>query len=203
MLVGGVVVVLVVALAFLVPLGSFAVDERQSSTAADAAALAAVTAWRDSLRGVYDGMGSAGSDAEFYALVGRGLGTFLPGSAQAYAESFAARNDAELIGFSVNGARGTVTVTVRSRDVIPGTGQRAESTATARLRFVGGLCAGGGRLGVVLGGVCVSSSPPPPTPTPTPTPDPDDPPPPPVPVPPYAVPGGMRAFDVEAVLTTG
>ena len=47
MLIGSVVVVLVVGLAFLVPLGSFAVDERQSSTAADAAALAAVSAWRD------------------------------------------------------------------------------------------------------------------------------------------------------------
>lgn len=150
-------------------------------------------------------MGSAGSDDEFYAPVGRGLGTFLPGSAQAYAGSFAARNDAELIGFWVDGARGTVTVTVRSRDTIPGTGQRAESTATAGLKFDGGLCDSSGLLGVVLHGVCRSSSPPPPTPTPTPTPTPagpDDPTPTPTPEPPYAIPGGMQAFDVEAVLTT-
>ena len=40
--------------------------------------------------------------------------------------ALAARNDAELIGFSVDGAGGTVTVTVQSRDVVPGTGQRAE-----------------------------------------------------------------------------
>lgn len=63
-----------IALAFLVPLGSFVVDDREAAAAADAAALAAVGVWRDGLREVHAGMSRADDDDEFYAPVGRGLG---------------------------------------------------------------------------------------------------------------------------------
>jgi len=207
LLIGSVMVVVVIAIAFLVPFGSFFVDKRESSTAADAAALAAVAAWRDDLRGVYDGLGSASSDAGFYGHVGSGLSTYLSYlPARGVAAEFAARNDAELIDFSVDGARGAVSVRVRSVDLVPGTSERAESTATARLRFAGGLCANHhGVLGVVLAGSCKTSAPPAPAPTPTPTaPDPPAPTPTPTPTPeppPYEIPEGGEAFAVTAVLT--
>ncbi|RYV52228.1 pilus assembly protein TadG-related protein [Pengzhenrongella frigida] len=212
LLIGSVMVVVVIAIAFLVPFGSYFVDKRESSTAADAAALAAVGAWRDDLRAAYDGLDSAPSDAAFYGHVGDGLGTYLSYlPARQVAADFAARNDAELVDFSVDGARGAVSVRVRSVDLVPGTSERAESTATARLRFAGGLCVNHGVLGVVLAGSCKTSAPPAPpapapTPTPTPTaPDPAAPTPTPTPTPeppPYEIPGGVEGFAVTAVLTS-
>lgn len=205
MLVMSIVVIAAVAGALLLPWGSFLADRREASTASDAAALAAVSVWRDRLEGVHGEMRGAASEEVFWGPVGRGLGTFVPGAlARARAEEMAARNNAEVIGYSVNGARGTVTVRVRSLDTVPGTSQRAEAESTARLDFRSGLCVGSGRLGVLIHGSCRTGAPPPPPPPveidPEESPDPDLPQ---APEPPYEIPNGTEEFGIVPVLTTG
>lgn len=199
LLIGVVVTVVAIAIAFLVPFGSVVVDKRESSTAADAAALAAVGAWRDSLRGGGKELGASATNTELHARVGERLGTFLPESASDLAASFASRNGSELTGFWPDIRRGSVTVEVTANDMVPGTSVRAKATSTARLRFTGGLCARGGVLGVVLHDSCETAAPPSPTSSPGPS---GGPPSTPTPEPSYVIPDGAEPFAVNAVLTT-
>lgn len=205
-LVPATVALLFVTFLAIAVIGSATNDRRESTTAADAAALAAAGQWQGSLEAYFDHHAGASEHADFWALAGTRLQDVTSQSAmQASAASFAARNDAELVDFGVDFATAQVFVRVRNNDTVPQSTKRVESTATAGLEFRSGLCRSGVRLGYLIGGACrtvpdVLATP---TPTPTPTPSPGATPAPatPEPTPTFSVPSGLGGFRVDTVLT--
>lgn len=194
--VAGLVVVSVVAIKVI---GSATNDRAQSTTAADAAALAAVDRWSDALEDVFDAARGASDPDDFWGFAGTDLGSLTSGSLSSAARSYAAANGAELLSLSIDPARAEVTATVRDLDVVPTSGRQIQSVATAQLQLRSGVCRSGSTLGYLVSGVCRTAAPRP-TPTPTPTPDPTATPTPPPPPPPFEAPRGIGPFDARAVL---
>ncbi|MGV8977015.1 MAG: pilus assembly protein TadG-related protein [Cellulomonas sp.] len=198
------VALLFVTLLAIAVLGSATNDRREATTAADAAALAAADQWKSSLKDYFDLHAGASDHDAFWALAGTRMQDVTSQPAmQANASSFAARNDAELIDFTVDYATAQVSVRVRNNDTVPQSRKRVESTATAGLELRSGLCRSGVRLGYLIGGTCRTSPEVLPTPTPVPTPSPDETPVPvtPEPVPPFSSPVGLGGFRLDTVLT--
>ncbi|MBB2922624.1 pilus assembly protein TadG-related protein [Cellulomonas cellasea] len=207
-LVPATVALVFVTLLAIVVIGSGTNDRREATTAADAAALAAVQEWEEALEGFYLPRASASQHASFWSLAGTPLSSLVPsGAMEAEAAKFAARNDATLLDLDIDVARAEVRVRVRNDDTVPHAGSQVESTASAALEFRSGLCRSGARLGYLIGGTCVTTPAPLPTPTPTPTPTvtptPGVTPPPvtPPPPPPFSIPGGLGVFRLDAVIT--
>ncbi len=186
------------AILVIVMVGSATTDRRQATTAADAAALAAVDVWRDNIQHDYLVAAAAHDENDFWDFAGRRLSSFAGPSLTAAAQALADDNDADVVAMSVDPSTGEVTVRVRSRTVVPHTSTLMASVSTARLEFLGGACRSGVRVGFWVSGVCRTSAPPTPTPTPTPT---SPPPPTPTPTPtPFHPPAGLSHFRLEVVL---
>lgn len=205
-LVPATVALLFVTFLAIAVIGSATNDRRESTTAADAAALAAAAQWKSSLEDYFHLHAGASEHDDFWTLAGTRLQDVTSQSAmQASASSFAARNDAELIDFTVDFTTAEVFVRVRNNDTVPQSSKRVESTATAGLEFRSGLCRSGVRLGYLISGTCrtVPDVLPTLSPTPIPTPSPGVTPTPatPAPIPPFGVPGGLGGFRVDTVLT--
>jgi hypothetical protein len=203
-LVPATVALLFVTFLAIAVIGSATNDRRESTTAADAAALAAAQEWQDSLKDYFDLHAGASEHGAFWGLAGTRLQDVTSSSAmQASAASFAARNDAELVDFAVDFATAQVFVRVRNNDTVPQSSKRVESTATAGLEFRSGLCRSGVRLGYLIAGACRTVPDVLPTPTPTPSPSPGQTPPPvtPEPIPPFSAPSGLGGFRIDTVLT--
>ncbi len=197
---------LAVTLLAIVVIGSAASDRRESSTAADAAALAAVDVWRDALELRFLSASGASDADGFWALVCLDLADLAPPTLTSAARSYAEANDSELISLSVDPGAASVTVRVRNNETVPGSDRRVESEATARIDLLSGLCRSGRHIGYLVSGVCRTSAPEPePTPTPTDTPtegaDPGTEPTPPPPPPPFEAPDGLGGFRARTVLT--
>lgn len=160
---------LFVATVLIVMLGSASSDRRGASSAADAAALAAVQEWDRRLEAEFADHVSASTADEFWALAGSASVTWsMHAGMYAAAQDYAGRNDMVLVDMSVNTVRHTVTVQVRAKDEVPGTSTRMEGTATAELDLNGGLCFSGPELGYLIGGSCrTEPEPAPPSPSPT------------------------------------
>ncbi|OJV58699.1 MAG: hypothetical protein BGO38_14990 [Cellulomonas sp. 73-145] len=195
-----VVALVTVTLLAVVGIGSATNDRRESSTAADAAALAAADAWRDRVGVAFGAAWSATDPVGFWAFAGTDLGSLADGSLSAAASSYAAANGAQLRSLSVDPVRGQVTVQVENDAAVPTNGRHVQAVATARLRFESGACRSGRLLGFLVGASCSTSAPaatPTASPTPGPTPSPSDSPAP----PPFVRPAGIGGFDVQAELT--
>lgn len=148
-----------VTLLVVVGFGSATNDRRESSTAADAAALAAADAWRDRIGVAFARAATAHDPDVFWAFAGTDLGALADGSLSAAASSYAVANGAELRTLSVDAAQGEVTVRVRNVHPLPSDGRQVEAVATARLQFDSGACRSGRRLGFLLGASCRTSAP--------------------------------------------
>lgn len=146
-------------------LGSATGDSRQAQTAADAAALAAVHAWSDSIENSFDMATASGTETGFWGFVnglqGRPLQDFADASVCGAAKSFANQNGGQLVYCQLNVGAGTVTVKVRDLSSVPETGQQVTHEATAALQPVSGVCVSGSSIGYrTTGGQCVTKQPP-------------------------------------------
>lgn len=202
-------ILVLVALAIMLPLGSAVLDRRTASTAADAAALAAAELWKDSLGDLHEDLLLVTNDDAFWALLDRPVGDYRSAGMAEAAQRYAQRNDSVLTDYAVDVWNARVSVRVRSAETVPGTDQYVYSEATAELRLERGVCLRGGRVGVVIGGTCrtepLPAPPPEPEPEPTETDDDDDEPEPePTPEPPYELPSNLeRTVVVETRLVAG
>ena len=194
-----------VTIVVIVMVGSATNDRRESTTAADAAALAAADVWVNAVENAFDAAWDADDADGFWGFAGTDLGALSSGAVSAAAARYADDNDATLVSLNVDPVRAEVTVRVRNNDTVPNSDRRIESVATAKLVLESGACRSGRWLGFLVGGSC-RTAPPAPTPTPTPTPEPSPtpgapPPPPPPPPPPFAPPGGIGGFRADTELT--
>jgi hypothetical protein len=177
-----VLAVVTLTLWLVLPLGDAAGQRTRSSTAADAAALAAATAYRDALEDDYRGVLGAGNPLAARSGVERLLGAdaldYARGAARQAAGDFADSNGNVLEGLDVRARPGGVEFTARTRSqrtVAKSQGQRTQAEASAQVRLRAGLCFTGGglRLGVEFLDGCSSRLPdlspdvPPSTPTPS------------------------------------
>jgi len=75
------------------------------------------------------------------------------------AERYASLDGATLTAYSVDTARGTVTVSVRTKSAVTGTNQRLTATSTAKIELEDGACLSGGQVGFEINGKCVTRRP--------------------------------------------
>lgn len=151
-----IVLLFAATLAFAVPLTQGLSSRRTAATAADAASLAAAQEMSMGFKRTQANMERA-DDAAFWAFPGSPASAHLSSRMRAEAAELAAANGAELVSMTVNVRRLEVTTTVRMRDdAIPGTGIRAEDTATARVDLLRGLCLSRGRMGYLDGATCLA-----------------------------------------------
>lgn len=154
-----VVMVTIVALLIAVPATQALARKQTTSTAADAAALAAANRWAEVIE---DRLGEVvpGDPVS--------MGAFLQAMPEAKvsrmglteeAASLAAANDGELLGLRVDASELTVEVRVRSSEPMIAGGPHAESTAAARVELGGGACLARGHIGLVLDGECTTRLP--------------------------------------------
>lgn len=115
--------VALVALGLMTGLGDAILHRRDASNAADAAALAAARAWGDAIESTYGNAVDATSEDGLWSNAGRGLGSFAGPGAKRAAERYASLDGATLTAYSVDTARGTVTVSVRTKSAVTGTNQ--------------------------------------------------------------------------------
>ena len=151
--------VALVALGLMTGLGDAILHQRDASNAADAAALAAARAWADSIESTYGNAVDATSEDGLWNNAGRGLGSFAGPGAKRAAERYASLDGATLTAYSVDTARGTVTVSVRTKSAVTGTNQRLTATSTAKIEFEDGACLTDGRVGFKIDGKCVTRHP--------------------------------------------
>ncbi|WP_426562836.1 hypothetical protein ACPPVT_18475 [Angustibacter sp. McL0619] len=155
-------------------LGDGVQKRTQTRTSADAAALAAAEAWREAVDDLYEQALEGSFPARvrlLHALLDGDPTDLDGGAARSQAERFASSNGAELTGFDVRvGPRGVeYLATTRSLTDVHDTQTKPEARAVARAEPRSGLCADGGRLGIVVGGHCLTGSGAFPTPEATPT----------------------------------
>jgi hypothetical protein len=155
----GAALVALVALTLMTALGDAILHRRDASNAADAAALAAARAWADSIESSYGNAVDATSEDGLWSNAGRGLGSFAGPGAKRAAEHYASLDGAMLTAYSVDTARGTVTVSVRTKSAVTGTNQRLTATSTAKIEFEDGACLSGGQVGFEINGKCVTRRP--------------------------------------------
>ena len=141
--------VALVALTLMTGLGDAILHRRDASNAADAAALAAARAWGDSIESTYGNAVDATSEDDLWSNAGRGLGSFAGPGAKRAAERYA----------SMDTARGTVTVSVRTNSAVTGTNQRLTATSTAKIELEDGACLSSGQVGFEINGKCVTRRP--------------------------------------------
>ena len=134
----GAALVALVALTLMTALGDAILHRRDASNAADAAALAAARAWADSIESSYGNAVDATSEDGLWSNAGRGLGSFAGPGAKRAAEHYASLDGAMLTAYSVDTARGTVTVSVRTKSAVTGTNQRLTATSTAKIELEDG-----------------------------------------------------------------
>jgi len=140
-------------------LGDAILHRRDASNAADAAALAAARAWGDSIESTYGNAVDATSEDGLWSKAGKGLGSFAGPGAKRAAERYASMDGATLTAYSVNTARGTVTVSVRTNSAVTGTNQRLTATSTAKIELESGACLSSGQVGFEINGKCVTRRP--------------------------------------------
>ena len=151
--------VALVALTLMTGLGDAILHRRDASNAADAAALAAARAWADSIESTYGGAVDATSEDGLWSNAGKGLGSFAGPGARRAAERYASLDGATLTAYSVDTARGTVTVSVRTMSAVTCTNQRLTATSTAKIVLEDGACLSGGQVGFEINGTCVTKQP--------------------------------------------
>lgn len=183
---------LVIALILITVLGDAVGKRTQTSTAADAAALAAAEEWRSYVADELDRADNLLPTAALDRL--RGLLTtdavlLDQGAVASRARELAAGNNAEVTSLSVRRtARGLeFAVGTRNLDAVNESTTRAEASATAVVELTAGACWRGPFLGLVYQGHCLDwaglkdelvpeppkeTAPPEPTPGPTPSPSP-------------------------------
>lgn len=186
-----------VALLFVTMLSDGLSRRTRTSTAADAASLAAAEQWRSYVDDVLNGADGLAPDRtldRLQPLLTADAATLDASRIQRRARDLAGANDATLLSLSTRLTGRGVEFSVRTRSLRPAndTAIRLESSATAVVEVSGGVCFRGSRLGLLLGGSCTGwddieeylNPPPPPappeeededdaaepTPTPTPTP---------------------------------
>jgi hypothetical protein len=154
---------LVVALIIIAVVGHGMVKRTETSTAADASALAAAEEWRDYVAGVIDN--ADGRDPEDALDRLRSLlttdATQLDSSAVGRrARELAAANNAQVINFTVRRAGHGIEFFVQTRnlDRVNQTTIRPTSDATALVELNGGACWRGARLGLLYHGDCLGWS---------------------------------------------
>ncbi|GAB4084450.1 hypothetical protein GCM10028784_10800 [Myceligenerans cantabricum] len=134
-------------------------DRRESSSAADAAALAAAQEWDEHL-GILSGLHLGALD--FLAFWGIVDAPVLTGDVRAEmyeaAQEYAERNGAELTDLRIDTERLQVTAEVRHEEEVPVAETRTAAAATARVELSGGLCLGDGGLGWRVDGECVTDA---------------------------------------------
>jgi hypothetical protein len=189
---------LFVTLAAILVIGSATNDRRATTTAADAAALAAVGEWRDSLKVSFLGHAGQVDPGLFWALKDVPLlNPALRRQMLEQAQSYAEKNDATLVDFQIEADRGRVSVTVRADNPVPGSTGKVESASTASIEFGSGLCRSGNVLGYLFGGTCHTAPDPTPPPSPTPTgPDGGDP----APASTFEPPAGLGDFTMNVAI---
>ena len=101
----------------------------------------------------------ATSEDGLWSNAGRGLGSFAGPGAKRAAERYASLDGATLTAYSVDTARGTVTVSVRTKSAVTGTNQRLTATSTAKIELEDGACLSGGQVGFEINGRCVTRRP--------------------------------------------
>jgi len=148
-------------------LGSATDNARHARTAADAAALAAASAWSDQVKADFDDALRDGDPHDFWDFL---LGGYhRPSEPCARARAFALQNGADprpggvVCTSAIRPDGVTVTVRVRDAEIVPGTDRRMERQATARVVFTSGVCLGTTRIGYLErgpGGGCVTTRPP-------------------------------------------
>ncbi len=141
-------------------LGSATTDQRNSSTAADAAALGGARHWADTINFSYQANLASPTNATFWAFAGHSATSFAVGSA-ASADAFAAANNNELLSYLTMAPAKTY-AKVRNFDTIEKSDtvkMRAESYAVLKVKDRG-VCLRGGQIGLFWSGVCWMSMPP-------------------------------------------
>ncbi len=163
MIIPAIMVLLLAGLLIIRNIGSATTDSRQARTGSDAAALAAVKAWSDSMEAVY--YASAGSTElipwttytyPFSFFRGTPISGYTAGTAPA-AAAYAGANNCTVVNMRLDTVKGKVTVTTRNLDSVPDTGQQAEHTSTAQFAFPqssGACMTSGGILGHNKNGMC-------------------------------------------------
>lgn len=143
-----------VALLLIAMFGDAVTKRTQTSTAADAAALAAAEQWRSYVDDLLDGAGGLPPDRtldRLRPLLTTNATALDAGTVQHRARQLAAANDAELLSLNVRLTGRGLEFAVRTRSLQPAhqTSTRLESTATAEVEVRGGVCFRGSRLGIV------------------------------------------------------
>jgi len=185
---------LVIALILVSVLGDAVMKRTETSTAADAAALAAAEEWRSYVAdelGAADDLLPAEALDRLRVLLTTDAALLDRGRVASRARELAAGNDATVTSLTV---RRTVrglefAVSTRNVDVVNESSARAEAQATAAVELTAGACWRGAVLGLVYEGRCLDWEglsdelvPAPPR-EPAPEPDPDEPTPSPTPTP--------------------
>ena len=149
-------IVALIALTLMTGLGDVILHRRDASNAADAAALAAAEAWGHSIESTYGDAAKSRNEHDFWGSVGKGLGSFAGPTTKRAAEHYAKLNGATVTSYSVDEARGTVTVSVRTDSTITYTDKKMTATSTAQVVFDRGACLTGGKVGFEMDGKCMT-----------------------------------------------
>ena len=155
----GVALVALVAVTLMTALGDAILHRRDASNAADAAALAAARVWADSIESNYGRSVKATSEDGLWKNAGKEIGYFAGPGAKRAAERYASLDGAALTAYSVDTARGTVTVSVRTKSSVTGTNEQLTATSTAKIEFEDGACLTDGRVGFKIDGKCLTRHP--------------------------------------------
>lgn len=141
-------------------LGSTTTDQRNSSTAADAAALGGARFWAETINQSYQANLASPTNATFWAFAGKSATTYAPGSS-ASAAAFAQANNNTLVNYRVAFPAKTYAKVINNDGIekSPAVRMRAESYAALKIKD-SGVCLRGGMIGLFWSGSCWMTMPP-------------------------------------------